>query len=199
MQKELNMKVPHSRVMIFNFFLLTLFVGVAHADYRDDEWNHNAVFTTQKQAGTKVSGLTAAVVLGLKLLFGSDNEEVSHKVSSGQGNKESSGQQSCVLGEPNPAEVERARLKNLEHKRQQKIERAKREAQERVLAIEQEKEAAEHRKRASAIDCVAQLYAESEFCVVDPLDDPKLTLFGGLSSDSEWQNEWRERRSKFAQ
>ena len=144
------MKVPHSRVMIFNFFLLTLFVGVAHADYRDDEWNHNAVFTTQKQAGTKVSGLTAAVVLGLKLLFGSDNEEVSHKVSSGQGNKESSGQQSCVLGEPNPAEVERARLKNLEHKRQQKIERAKREAQERILAIEQEKEAEEHRKRALA-------------------------------------------------
>ncbi|MBT5345594.1 hypothetical protein HOK96_00910, partial [bacterium] len=193
------MKVPHSRVMLLNFFLLTLFVGVAHADYRDDEWNHNAVFTTQKQAGTIVSTLAAAVVLGLKLMFGSGNEEASHEVLSGGSNEVSSDHQSCVLGEPDPAQVERVRLKNLAHKKQQKLEREKREAQERILAIEQEKEAAEHRKRASALDRVAQLYAESKFCVVDPLDDPKLTLFGGLSSDSEWQNEWRERRSKFAQ
>ena len=143
------MKVPHSRVMLLNFFLLTLFVGVAHADYRDDEWNHNAVFTTQKQAGTKVPVVVAAVVLGLKLMFGSGNEEASHEVSSGQGQAPVD-QQYCTLYEPNPAEVERTRLKNLAHKKKQKLERAKREAQERILAIEQEKEAEEHRKRALA-------------------------------------------------
>jgi len=82
-------------------------------------------------------------------MFGSGNEEASHEVSSGQGQAPVD-QQYCTLYEPNPAEVERTRLKNLAHKKKQKLERAKREAQERILAIEQEKEAEEHRKRALA-------------------------------------------------